>query len=175
MLKKYILLLLSMMILTVSCGNFVARKAFNDHMKIIQSGDMDKLRKWDPSMDNEEIKFLLEEFKKITYKINKIETKGNIAIINVTMKVPDFSVYSDEFQKKIIEKYKNSNITNQKEAEKMTIQEAITFFAEKVKKDNLTYIEKNVNVEMEKKGSVWVIEGDKNKEFVYALTLGLDK
>ena len=174
--KKYVLLLLSMILLTISCGrDAVAKRMFEQHMKIIQSGDMNKIKKWDSSMNTPEIGIVLEGFKKITYKINKVETKDKIATVNVTIKYPDYSTFENEFHNMITEKYKSSNIASKSETDKIVVQEATKFFNEKIKENKLSYSEKTINIILEKQGNNWVLDGAKNLEFVSILTLGLDK
>ena len=174
--KKYILLLLSMILMTISCGrDAVAKRMFEQHMKIIQSGDMNKIKKWDSSMNTPEIGIVLEGFKKITYKINKVETKDKTATVNVTIKYPDYSPFENEFHNMIAEKYKSSNIASKSETDKIVVQEATKFFNEKIKENKLSYSEKTINIILEKQGNNWVLDGEKNLEFVSILTLGLDK
>ena len=170
--KKDVLLLLSMILLTISCEkDAVAKRMFEEHMKIIQSGDMNKIKKWDASMNTPEIGIVLEGFKKITYKINKVET----ATINVTIKYPDYSIFGNEFHNMITEKYKSSNISSKAEVNKIVIQEATKFFNEKIKENKLSYSEKTIDVILEKQGNNWVLLGEKNLELISILTLGLDK
>ena len=174
--KKYILVLLSMILLTISCGqNSAAKRAFEGHMKIVQSGDIEKLKKWDPVSEIDKVKFLLPGLKKITYKINKVEVKDKTAVVNVTMKYPNFGAYGDEFHKFLTEKYKSSNITDREQAMKITLDEAEKFFSEKIKNNNMKYLEKTIDVTLDKKGSAWDIEARKNLEFSSVLALGLDK
>lgn len=174
--KKYVLLLLSMILLTISCGkDAVAKRMFEEHMKIIQSGDMNKIKKWDASMNTPEIGIVLEGFKKITYKINKVETKDKTATINVTIKYPDYSIFENEFHNMITEKYKSSNISSKAEVNKIVIEEATKFFNEKIKENKLFYSEKTIDVILEKQGNNWVLIGEKNLELISILTLGLDK
>ena len=174
--KKYVLLVLSMILLTISCGkDATAKRMFEEHMKIIQSGDMNKIKKWDASMNTPEIGIVLEGFIKITYKINKVETKDKTAIINVTIKYPDYSTFGNEFHNMITEKYKSSNISSKAEVNKIVIQEATKFFNEKIKENKLSYSEKTIDVILEKQGNNWVLLGEKNLELISILTLGLDK
>ena len=74
-------------------------------MSILQSGNIEKM----PNVkSNEEFKKLNEDtfetlknaYKKVTYKVNKVETDKNTAKINVTMKSPDLSnLVQDALQK----------------------------------------------------------------------------
>ena len=177
--KKYILLLLGMILLTVSCGQESAvKKTFEEYMKVIQSGDVEKLKKFDPTLeriDVDKAKFMFEGFKKITYKVNKVEAKGNTAVVNATVKSPNFGAYMNEFQNMLIEKYKSVNITDRAQAEKITADEAEKFFGEKIKNNKLEYIEKTIDIKMDKKGSKWDIDGKKNFELISLLALGLNK
>ena len=180
--KKRILIILGIiMMFIVSCGGkHPAVKDFEDNMKIVQSGDTNKIsdgsNKTFSSDVTPEMKAALGEgFKKITYKINKVETKDKTATINVTIKYPDYSIFGNEFHNMITEKYKSSNISSKAEVNKIVIQEATKFFNEKIKENKLSYSEKTIDVILEKQGNNWVLIGEKNLELISILTLGLDK
>ena len=107
--KKRILIILGiMMMFIVSCGGkHPAVKDFEDNMKIVQSGDLNKIsngsNKAFPSDVSPEMAATLGEgFKKITYKINKTTVNKDEVLINVTMKSPDFSGFIKEMSQKIV-------------------------------------------------------------------------
>ena len=104
--KKTVVLLIFAIFFAISCGGkHPAVKNFEKEMSILQSGDIEKM----PNVkSNEEFKKLNEDtfetlkngYKKITYKVNKVETDKNTAKINVTMKSPDLTnLVQDALQK----------------------------------------------------------------------------
>ena len=107
--KKRILIILGiMMMFIVSCGGkHPAVKDFEDNMKIVQSGDLNKIsngsNKAFPSDVSPEMAATLGEgFKKITYKINKTTVNKDEVLINVTMKSPDLGGFMKELSQKIV-------------------------------------------------------------------------
>ena len=56
-----------------------------------------------------------EGMKKITYKINKVEAKGDTAAINVTVKSPDLTPYMSELQNRMSEKLSKAMPKNNEE------------------------------------------------------------
>ena len=76
-------------------------------MIVIQSGNLSKFGK-----ASGDVTVILDQFskmygegmKKITYKINKVEAKGDTATINVTVKSPDLTPYMSELQNRMSEK-----------------------------------------------------------------------
>ena len=147
--KAKILILLSMLLFVVSCGTHPAQKDFEEKMKIIQSGDMSKFGKAEGN-----INVILENFskvygegmKKITYKVNKVESKGNAATINVTVKAPDLTSYVGELQNRLSERMSKSMPQTNAELQKQVIQIGKEFFDEKFDSKDLKYSEKTLDV-----------------------------
>ena len=173
--KAKILILLSMLLFVVSCGTHPAQKDFEEKMKIIQSGDMSKFGKAEGN-----INVILENFskvygegmKKITYKINKVQAKGNTAIINVSLKAPDLTSYVGELQNRLSERMSKSMPQTNAELQKQVIQIGKEFFDEKFDSKDLKYSEKTLDVKYIKNGKDWVIS-DENEEFFKIITFGL--
>ena len=173
--KAKILILLSILLFVVSCGTHPAQKDFEEKMKIIQSGDMSKFGKAEGNVST-----ILENFskiygegmKKITYKVNKVESKGNIAIINVSLKAPDLTSYVGELQNRLSERMSKSMPQTNAELQKQVIQIGKEFFDEKFDSKDLKYSEKTLDVKYIKNGKDWVIS-DENEEFFKIITFGL--
>ena len=173
--KAKILILLSMLLFVVSCGTHPAQKDFEEKMKIIQSGDMSKFGKTEGNVN-----VILEEFgkiygkgmNKIPYKINKVQAKGNTAIINVSLKAPDLTSYVGELQNRLSERMSKSMPQTNAELQKQVIQIGKEFFDEKFDSKDLKYSEKTLDVKYIKNGKDWVIS-DENEEFFKIITFGL--
>ena len=176
--KKRILIILGiMMMFIVSCGGkHPAVKDFEDNMKIVQSGDTNKIsngsNKTFSSDVTPEMKSALGEgFKKITYKINKTTVNKDEVLINVTMKSPDFSGFIKEMSQKIVgslaqmQGKTEDQIT--KEAEKISVE----LIKEKVKSGKTK--EKTFDVVYKKKGDKWEPDPTANKDFFDILTMNM--
>ena len=173
--KAKILILLSMLLFVVSCGTHPAQKDFEEKMKIIQSGDMSKFGKSEGNVST-----ILENFskvygegmKKITYKVNKVESKGNTATINVTVKAPNLSSYIGELQTRLSERMSKSMPQNNEDLQKEIMQVGKEFFNEKFNSKDLKYLEKTLDVKYVNNGKDWVIS-DENEEFFKIITFGI--
>ena len=176
--KKRILIILGiMMMFIVSCGGkHPAVKDFEDNMKIVQSGDLNKIsngsNKAFPSDVSPEMAATLGEgFKKITYKINKTTVNKDEVLINVTMKSPDFSGFIKEMSQKIVgslgqmQGKTEAQIT--KEAEKISVE----LIKEKVKSGKTK--EKTFDVLYKKTGDKWEPDPTANKDLFDMLTMNM--
>lgn len=169
--KAKILILLSMLLFVVSCGTHPAQKEFERQMKVIQSGNLSKFGKASGDVVvilNQFSKMYGEGMKKITYKINKVEAKGDTATINVTVKSPDITPYIPELQSRISQKLSKAMPKNNEELQNQ-IKE---IFNEKFNSKDLKYTEKTLDVKYVKNGKEWEMS-DENEEFFKILTFGL--
>ena len=176
--KKRILIILGIiMMFIVSCGGkHPAVKDFEDNMKIVQSGDFDKISKESnkviaPDTSPEMNAALGEGLKKITYKINKTTVNKDEVLINVTMKSPDFSGFIKEMSQKIVgslgqmQGKTEAQIT--KEAEKISVE----LIKEKVKSGKTK--EKTFDVLYKKTGDKWEPDPTANKDLFDMLTMNM--
>ena len=169
--KVKILILLSMLLFVVSCGTHPAQKEFERQMKVIQSGNLSKFGK-----AGGDVAIILDQFskmygegmKKITYKINKVEAKGDTATINVTIKSPDLKPYMPELQSRMSEKLSKAMPKNNEELQTQISE----LFNEKFNSKDLKYTEKTLDVKYVKNGKDWEMS-DENEEFLKILTFGL--
>ena len=169
--KVKILILLSMLLFVVSCGTHPVQKEFERQMKVIQSGNLSKFGK-----AGGDVAIILDQFskmygegmKKITYKINKVEAKGDTATINVTIKSPDLKPYMPELQSRMSEKLSKAMPKNNEELQSQISE----LFNEKFNSKDLKYTEKTLDVKYVKNGKEWEMS-DENEEFFKILTFGL--
>ena len=175
--KKKILIILGFLLMfVVSCGGgkHPAVKAFEDDMKMLQSGDLNKnASSQNTLIDPETMKAFGEGYKKITYKINKTTTKGDEAIINVTMKAPNLSGLMEEYIHKAMNSVTNiqnkSDEEMQKEGQKL-LNEMVT---QKLSDSNLKYIERTFDVVYKKSGDRWIMSLNTSKEYAEIISLGM--
>lgn len=176
--KKRILIILGIiMMFIVSCGGkHPAVKDFEDNMKIVQSGDTNKIsdgsNKTFSSDVTPEMKAALGEgFKKITYKINKTTVNKDEVLINVTMQSPDLSGYIKEISQKIVGSLGQMQGKTEdeigKEAEKISVE----LIKEKVKSGKTK--EKTFDVLYKKTGDKWEPDPNANKELFDMLTMNM--
>lgn len=173
--KAKILILLSMLLFVVSCGTHPAQKEFERQMKVIQSGNLSNFGKASGDVAvilEQSSKICGEGMKKITYKINKVEAKGNNATINVTIKSPDLKPYMPEFQSRIPEKLSKAMPKNNEELQSQISELGKKFFNEKFNSKDLKYTEKTLDVKYVKNGKDWEMS-DENEEFLKILTFDL--
>ena len=176
--KKRILIILGIiMMFIVSCGGkHPAVKDFEDNMKIVQSGDTNKIsdgsNKTFSSDVTPEMKAALGEgFKKITYKINNTTVNKDEVLINVTMQSPDLSGYIKEISQKIVGSLGQMQGKTEdeigKEAEKISVE----LIKEKVKSGKTK--EKTFDVVYKKIGDKWNVAPGLNKDFLNIITMNM--
>lgn len=178
--KKTVVLLIFAIFFAISCGGkHPAVKNFEKEMSILQSGDIEKM----PNVkSNEEFKKLNEDtfetlkngYKKITYKVNKVETDKNIAKINVTMKSPDLTNLVQDALQKIMSTSPNEMVgKSQEELNKIGEKIMVDLIKEKLSSSNAKYREKTFDVIYKKDGSEWTIDPTANSEFFDMTTFGM--
>ena len=176
--KKRILIILGIiMMFIVSCGGkHPAVKDFEDNMKIVQSGDFDKISKESnkafASNTSPEMNAALGEgFKKITYKINKTTVNNDEVLINVTMKSPDLGGFMKELSQKIVGSLAQMQGKTEAqigvEAEKISIE----LIKEKIKSGKT--LEKTFDIVYRKTGDKWNPDPNANKDFFNILTMNM--
>ena len=170
------IILLTIVLFIVSCSRtYPIQKDFDNKMKIIQSGDMSNFGKAEGNVNTilkNFSKVYGEGMKKITYNVNKVESKGNIATINVTLKSPNLSSYIGEFQTRLSEKMSKSMPKNNEDLQKEVMQVEKEFFNEKFNSKDLKFSEKTLDVKYLKNGKDWIISNE-NEEFFKMITFGL--
>ena len=151
--KAKILILLSMLLFVVSCGTHPAQKDFDNKMKEIQTGNIhtfDSIGLWGTfTKDISKDSTFSKGMKKITYRINNIKVKENIAIINVFIKAPDFSSEMHESQEFVAKKISEHDSLSPEENQKITIEALRRFkniILRKLEYNHFNYIERTITV-----------------------------
>ena len=176
--KKRILIILGIiMMFIVSCGGkHPAVKDFEDNVKVVQSGDLNKVaeswgRVFSADVTREMKSALGEGFKKITYKINKTTVNKDEILINVTMKSPDLGELRKELSQKMVasmvQMQGKTEAQVEAEAEKISVQ----LIKEKVKSGKTK--EKTFDVVYKKIGDKWNVAPGLNKDFLNIITMNM--
>ena len=109
---------------------------------------------------------MAEIISKATYKVNKVEEKGDNSELNVTVKAVNLEKYVNEYIAAATEKY-GENVPADKQEE--FNQFSVDFFTNVLNDKNLEYVETEVNVQMQKSQEGWVIT---NPNDLVSATLG---
>ena len=157
----YYLLLSCVFLMLVACGKPDSQKAFEERFKEFNS----VLTKQMEGAD-EGSKKMAEIISKATFKVNKVEEKGDSSELNVTVKAINLEKYINEYVTAVTEKY-GENIPADKQEE--FNQFSVDFFTNVLNDKNLEYVETEVNVQMQKSQEGWVIT---NPNDLVSATLG---
>ena len=155
---SYLVLSFALLML-VACGKPDSQKAFEERFKEFNS----VLTKQMEGAD-EGSKKMAEIISKATYKVNKVEEKGDNSELNVTVKAVNLEKYVNEYI--AAEKY-GENVPADKQEE--FNQFSVDFFTNVLNDKNLEYVETEVNVQMQKSQEGWVIT---NPNDLVSATLG---
>ena len=176
--KKRILIILGIiMMFIVSCGGkHPAVKDFEDNMKIVQSGDLNKIsessgRVFSSDVTPEMKSALGEGFKKITYKINKTTVNKDEILINVTMKSPDLGELRKELSQKMVASMVQMQGKTEAQVEAEAEKISVELIKEKVKSGKTK--EKTFDVVYKKKGDKWEPDPTANKNFFNILNMNM--
>ena len=157
----YYLLLSCVFLMLVACGKPDSQKAFEERFKEFNSLITEQVQNAD-----EGSKKLAEIISKATFKVNKVEEKGDNSELNVTVKAINLEKYINEYVTAVTEKYgENIPADKQEEFNKFSVD----FFSNIVNDKNLEYVETEVNVQMQKSQEGWVIT---NPNDLVSATLG---
>ena len=157
----YYLLLSCVFLMLVACGKPDSQKAFEERFKEFNSLITEQVQNAD-----EGSKKLAEIISKATFKVNKVEEKGDSSELNVTVKAINLEKYINEYVTAVTKKYgENIPADKQEEFNKFSVD----FFSNIVNDKNLEYVETEVNVQMQKSQEGWVIT---NPNDLVSATLG---
>ena len=171
--KKILSILLFFLLMIVSCGGkHPAQTHFEDMMMSLQKGDL-KSFVGDDKETEKSLKFFVDGYKKITYKINKVTTNNNESILNVTMKSPALTGVMEEIQKKSMQNLDKLMGKSGKELEEESKKIFSEVISQKLNSSDLKYNEETFDVIYTKKGNTWEISPEKNEKLLKALTLGI--
>ncbi|EHO79256.1 hypothetical protein HMPREF9942_00259 [Fusobacterium animalis F0419] len=158
---KFVLIGMSVLFL-VSCGKPDSQKAFESSFKLLAS----ELEKQVPN-DDPVTKSFAKAIKKATYKVNKVTENGDTADIDVTIKGINIPGYMGELMSSVMPLAMSG-------APESALDAAATkFFDDLFKRSDLSYVEKNLIVKMQKEDGEWKIVNF--SEVLGAALGGLDK
>ena len=157
---RYLLLSCVLMML-VACGKPDSQKAFEERFKEFNSLITEQVQNAD-----EGSKKMAEIISKATFKVNKVEEKGDNSELNVTVKAINLGKYVNEYVAAVTEKYgENISADKQEEFNKFSVD----YFTNLLNDKNIEYVETEVNVQMQKSEEGWVIT---NPNDLVSATLG---
>ena len=151
----------SMFLMLVACGKKDSEKAFDVKFKEFKE---QVTKNGNEGLEN--TKLLAKIFDKATYKVNKVEEKGDSSELNVTVKAINLGKYVNEYIAAVTKKY-GENIPADKQEE--FNQFSVDFFTNVLNDKNLEYVETEVNVQMQKSKEGWIIT---NPNDIVSATLG---
>ena len=144
----YLLLSFALFML-VACGKPDSQKAFEERFKEFDSVLTEKMKSAD-----EGSKKMAEIISKATFKVNKVEEKGENSELNVTIKAINLGKYVNEYIAAVTKKYgENIPADKQEEFNKFSAD----FFSNVANDKNVEYVETEVNVQMQKMEDGWRI------------------
>ena len=145
----YYLLLSCVFLMLVACGKPDSQKAFEERFKEFNSLITEQVQNAD-----EGSKKLAEIISKATFKVNKVEEKGDSSELNVTVKAINLEKYINEYVTAVTEKYgENIPADKQEEFNKFSVD----YFTNLLNDKNIEYVETEVNVQMQKMEDGWRI------------------
>ena len=157
---RYIILA-CMFLMLVACGKKDSEKAFDEKVKEVK----EQVTK-NGEEGLESTKLLAKLFNKATYKVNKVEEKGDSSELNITVKAVNLGKYVNEYIAAATEKY-GADVPADKQEEFNKF--SVDFFTNVANDKNVEYIETEVNIQMQKSEEGWRIT---NPEALVSAVLG---
>lgn len=142
------LLLSCMFLMLVACGKPESQKAFEDKFKEFNSFVTEKMQGAD-----EGTKKMAEIMSKATFKVNKVEEKGENSELNVTVKAVNLAKYVNEYIAAATAKFGTEKEPDEKEFNDFSIE----YFTNVANDKNLEYVDTDVNVKMQKIDGKWEV------------------
>ena len=155
------IILVCMFLMLVACGKPDSQKAFEERFKEFNSTMIANMEGAD-----EGSKKMAEIISKATYKVNKVEEKGDSSELNITVKAVNLGKYVNEYIAAATEKY-GADVPADKQEEFNKF--SVDFFTNVANDKNVEYIETEVNVQMQKSEEGWRIT---NPEALVSAVLG---
>ena len=157
---RYLILCFAVLML-VACGKPDSQKAFEERFKEFNSTMIANMEGAD-----EGSKKMAEIINKATYKVNKVEEKGDSSELNITVKAVNLGKYVNEYIAAATEKY-GADVPADKQEEFNKF--SVDFFTNVANDKNVEYIETEVNIQMQKSEEGWRIT---NPEALVSAFLG---
>lgn len=174
--KKVLILLGIMMLFLVSCGKHPVEKDVENTLKLLQTGDMEKISKetgglFSSKTSPEMVEALSQGFKKITYKINKTTVNSDEVIVNITMKAPDLGGLSSEVSKKMVASFQKMKGKSKDEITAESEKMMAELIKERIASDKSN--EKTIDVVYKKVDGAWSVDLNRSREFLNMMTLNM--
>ena len=157
---RYLILCFAVLML-VACGKPDSQKAFEERFKECNSTMIANMEGADECS-----KKMAEIINKATYKVNKVEEKGDSSELNITVKAVNLGKYVNEYIAAATEKY-GADVPADKQEEFNKF--SVDFFTNVANDKNVEYIETEVNIQMQKSEEGWRIT---NPEALVSAVLG---
>ena len=157
---RYLILCFAVLML-VACGKPDSQKAFEERFKEFNSTMIANMEGAD-----EGSKKMAEIINKATYRVNKVEEKGDSSELNITVKAVNLGKYVNEYIAAATEKY-GADVPADKQEEFNKF--SVDFFTNVANDKNVEYIETEVNIQMQKSEEGWKIT---NPEALVSAVLG---
>ena len=157
---RYLILCFAVLML-VACGKPDSQKAVEERFKEFNSTMIANMEGAD-----EGSKKMAEIINKATYKVNKVEEKGDSSELNITVKAVNLGKYVNEYIAAATEKY-GADVPADKQEEFNKF--SVDFFTNVANDKNVEYIETEVNIQMQKSEEGWRIT---NPEALVSAVLG---
>ena len=157
--KKVLSVLILILVIILSCGGkHITEKHFEEMMVSLQKGNLSPLV-GDDKETEKNLKVLINGYKKITYKINKVTVNNNKSVLNVTIKYPALKGIGEDIQKKVMQN-----------SEKI-FSEVVS---ERLNSPDLKYNEETFDVIYTKEGKNWDIDPNKNDKLIKVMALDME-
>ena len=157
---RYVILV-CMFLMLVACGKKDSEKAFDEKVKEIKE---QVTKSGEEGLES--TKLVAKIFNKATYKVNKVEEKGDSSELNITVKAVNLGKYVNEYIAAATEKY-GADVPADKQEEFNKF--SVDFFTNVANDKNVEYIETEVNIQMQKSEEGWRIT---NPEALVSAVLG---
>ena len=177
--KRKILILISFcFFMLISCGNKEEQKIeknFDDTMKVMKTGDYNKVKKMSSNLSEEEFSIIEEGFKRIKYKIKKVEVNGDKAQMDLKVNYPNITSVMPEYYTQIKDKAKfiESKQMTDEQARQEIIKFTKSFFAQKFKENKVNFVNENFKINYVKDGDKWLLNANENKDLIKLFSLGI--
>lgn len=163
--RKFYLLFVGMIFLMLlGCGKTESQKAFEENFKYIQTI---LLQRGDLAGEESAEKSVSRLFEKSSFKINKVKEKKETSQIDVTIKAVNMGMYIPQYMSAVMPL-----------AFAGMSEQSLNIFAKKFFEDllnlpELSYVEENIVVNMEKVDGKWIVKNE--DELKSAMFGGIDK
>ena len=172
--RKVLSILLFILLMIISCGGkHATQKDFENTIASLQKGDLKPLV-GDDKETEKNLKLLVDGYKKMTYKINKVTVNNNESILNVTIKYPVLKGIGGDIQKKVMQNSEKMIGKSEKEMEEEGEKIFSEVVSERLNSPDLKYNEETFDVIYTKEGGDWDIDPNKNDKLIKVMSLDME-